>query len=408
MFDPLKTMSHWKVVYYGFKIICIIATLALVSMWIRTYFLDTDIPTIETKSYFDTTKDSVPVISLCFQQDFDSTSFGQIAKNVTGSNYKEYLLGRYYDTNLEKIDYDQVTTNLSRYMLSQEVRLRNLTSVFENDPLNSQYVNIRSSHSLYSWGKFVKCFGFEIMHKDVLFVRIYMKRDIFPNRIRPQVGGFVLLHHYANQILSSFKTIKRQWGSLDDVTNYLMSFNIRYMQAVRYRYKPALDNCIQDYENYDKIILKKHIMDVGCKAPDQITNDEVTVCKTKEEIKKARFLFSLQSHVHRPCREIEWLDLEIGESDHRHYDRTYIEDRLNYSKVPKEYWNNYWGIAIRILTPRFKLITHHKEIDFQTLVGYVGGYIGIVLGVALVQIPDAVLSAYLFVREQYRFKGDRS
>ena len=115
----------------------------------------------------------------------------------------------------------------------------------------------------------------------------------------------------------------------------------------------------------------------------------------------------MQSHVHRPCREIEWLDLEIGESDHRHYDRTYIEDRLNYSKVPKEYWNNYWGIAIRILTPRFKLITHHKEIDFQTLVGYVGGYIGIVLGVALVQIPDAVLSAYLFVREQYRFKGDR-
>ena len=68
MFDALKTMSHCKVVYYGFKIICIIATLALVSMWIRTYFLDTDIPTIETKSYFDTTRDSVPVYHYVFNK----------------------------------------------------------------------------------------------------------------------------------------------------------------------------------------------------------------------------------------------------------------------------------------------------------------------------------------------------
>ena len=90
-------MSHWKVVYYGFKIICVIATIALVCMWIKTYFLDTDIPTVETRSYFDTSKDVVPVISLCFQQTFDSIQLSSFATNISGSEYKYYLLGKHYD-----------------------------------------------------------------------------------------------------------------------------------------------------------------------------------------------------------------------------------------------------------------------------------------------------------------------
>ena len=405
----LGTMSQWKLVYYGFKIICVIATLALISMWIKTYFLDTDIPTVETRNYFDTNEDVVPVMSLCFEQEFDSSYFASVAKNISGSNYKYYLLGRYYDANMQKIDYDMVTTNLSKYLLSQEVKLRNLTSVYEQDPLNSQYVKIRSSHSWHSWGKFVKCFGFEIINQDALFVRIYMKRDIFPDRARPQAAGFVLLYHYPNQILSSFHTVKRQWGRMDNLTNYMMSFNIRYMQAVRYRYKPSLDNCIQDYQDYDEIVLKKHLMDVGCKAPDQITRDEMKICKTKEEIKKARFLFSMQGHTHQPCRKIEWLDLEIGESDHSDFikdrDEAYLKKRLRF---PQKYWNNYWGLVVRLLTPRFKLITHQKEVDFQTLVGYVGGYIGILLGFALVQLPDAILSMWLVLRKLFHHKTTSS
>ena len=398
-------MSHWKVVYYGFKIMCVIATIALVCMWIKTYFLDTDIPTVETRSYFDTSKDVVPVISLCFEQTFDSIQLSSFATNISGSEYKYYLLGKHYDINMEKVDYDMVTTNLSKYILSQEVKLRNLTSVYEEDPLNSQYVTIRRSHSWHSWGKFVKCFGFEIVNKDVFFVRIYMKRDIFPDRIRPQAGGFVLLYHYPNQILSSFHTVKRQWARMDKLENFMMSFNIRYMQAVRYRYKRSSDSCIQDYQNYDEIVLKTHIKDVGCKAPDQITNDEKKVCKTKDGIKKARFLFSLQTNTHRrPCREIEWLDLETGESV-RNHTVAYLKKRLRF---PQKYWDDYWGFVIRTLTPRFKLITHHKEVDFQTLVGYVGGYVGMLLGFALVQIPDAVLSAFLFFRNLYLLKRDRN
>jgi len=236
-----------------------------------------------------------------------------------------------------------------------------------------------------------------------------MKRDIFPDRIRPQAAGFVLLYHYPNQILSSFHTVKRQWGKMDNLTNYMLSFNIRYMQAVRYRYKHALDNCIQDYKNYDEIILQKHLMDVGCKAPDQITRDDIQVCKTKEEIKKARFLFSLQGDTPQPCRKIEWLDLEIGESDHsdfiKDHDEAYLKKRLRF---PQKYWNNYWGLVVRLLTPRFKLITHQKEVDFQTLVGYVGGYIGILLGFALVQLPDAILSMWLVLRNLFHRKSTSS
>ena len=37
------------------------------------------------------------------------------------------------------------------------------------------------------------------------------------------------------------------------------------------------------------------------------------------------------------------------------------------------------------------MIVQKKEINFQTLVGYVGGYIGIFTGFAISQIPDFIV-----------------
>ena len=53
------------------------------------------------------------------------------------------------------------------------------------------------------------------------------------------------------------------------------------------------------------------------------------------------------------------------------------------------------------MNPRYKLTILKKEIDFQSLVGYIGGYIGIFLGFALAQIPDTIAGAITVGKSVY-------
>merc|ERR1712020_376747 len=99
-----------------------------------------------------------------------------------------------------------------------------------------------------------------------------MKRDIFPEKVRPQAGSFVALYHYPNQTFSAYHSILRQWSKRDNISNYWLSFNIKGMTAVNNRYKVNQNNCIENWKNYDDIILKQHLDSVGCKTPDQPTN----------------------------------------------------------------------------------------------------------------------------------------
>ena len=49
----------------------------------------------------------------------------------------------------------------------------------------------------------------------------------------------------------------------------------------------------------------------------------------------------------------------------------------------------------------FKLCCTSRAIDFQALIGNVGGYIGLVLGYSIVQIPDLILFLFWKLRKYY-------
>ena len=386
-------MTHWKTFSYIFKVGCLIVTIYYVQEWFQRYFRDEDISVIETRSYFESEDDFPPVMSFCFDQSFDSKHFNIFGPNLSDAFYQKFLLGEYYQENMTKIDYGKVTTNISEHVISLEMKLGNGTSIWTQS-INNQWVRIHQTHSFESWGKFVKCFGIELINQNVLFVRLYMKRDIFPEKVRPQAGSFVALYHYPNQTFSAYHSILRQWSKRDNISNYWLSFNIKGMTAVSNRYKFNQNNCIPNWKNYDDIILKQHLDSVGCKTPDQPTNCTCwNICKTKEEMKRARFRFALESHALRPCREIDSLELEVGETEDETLD---LNEMLKFSE---DYWDNWWCIVIRVLSPRFKLIVQKKEVDFQALVGYVGGYIGILMGFAIAQIPEIIFVTIVGVRK---------
>ena len=395
-------MSNWNAIQYTFKVLCLIAALILVGMWMQRYLLDADISVIETKGYFDTKDDKLPVMTFCFDEGFDEEHFNIFGSNISNSRYKDYLLGDYFDDDVSKVNYTLVSTNISKFILSYEIRLRNGSSIFGQDYPYNDWIRLLPSHSWDSWGQFVKCFGLEIVHKDVMFTRLYLTRDIFPGTIRPQSGGFAVLSHFANQTLASFHTVIRQWTKRDNISNYWMAFALKGMTAIVNRYKPHQDNCVENWKEYDYVMMRKHLKKAGCKTPFQLTKDTWPICKNKSKMKEAVYSFSQEADSLRPCREIDSLDIELGQSEAD----TFNMER--YLKFPREYWNNWFGLTIRILNNRFKLIVQKKEVDFQTLVGYVGGYIGIFIGFALVQIPEILLDTFLFVKKMYQRTKGRS
>ena len=363
------------------KIVCISAAVLLVGMWIFIYKLDKDSITVESKEYFGADDDVFPVMSLCFNQFFDDRLFERYGGNITAEAYKSFLFGYHYDDKLTKINFHEVTTNLSDFIIKYEVGFRN--STFVDTQENIAWKPLYYTFSWNSWGMFLKCFGLEITDKNLYHVRIFINREIFKNNVNYLAGGLATLFHYPNQIMSSLQTVKRQWLVWDNSTNHFLSFNIKGMEADISRYKEDKHNCIEDWKNYDNITMENHMKTIGCKSPDQITNSDWPICSSKEMMRKARI--PLNNEKLRPCRRVESVHFELGETQDTGYHNM-------------ENDSNWFCIVVRILNPRFKETVQQKEVDIQTLIGYIGGYIGILTGFAIIQIPEMLMEMFKYSR----------
>ena len=241
---PLKLM---------FKLMCLVSTLILIGMWINRYFLDEDVSYIENRSYFETEDDVIPVMSLCFEQPFEDKLFERYGKNISGWNYRKFLMGEYFHQDLLNVDYHMVSTNISEYLITYEAMVDGQYKYHNTS--NSNWKDPYYTYTWIGWVWILKCFGLEITGTNVRSLSITLKRDIFQNQIRPQSGGFAVLFHYPNQILTSMNTLTRQWGKVNETDNYWTGFAVKGMDAIQYRYKSRHKNCEPDWKNFDERVL---------------------------------------------------------------------------------------------------------------------------------------------------------
>ena len=127
------------------------------------------------------------------------------------------------------------------------------------------------------------------------------------------------------------------------------------------------DPCLVDWKHVDDLVLNKHLNRVGCSAPYHKTH--FPVCTTKEKMQESLYEVTdirRREYFPYPCQEIS---------------------NILYTYQGRPITSNESVFRVSVVYPgKMRIVTQHRLIDVQVLIGNIGGYIGLFLGKQVILI----------------------
>ena len=351
-----------EVISSTFKSLCYIATISVIIFWMhKCYYQDDDLCLVDYSSIKEDDV-SLPVLSLCFENPFSEEKLKKISPSLNRSYYLEYLRGNVIDENLTRVDYEDVSIKLLDHLVEYEARLNNGSRLrFKKLSPYQHPIYVTYNGFFLSTKVFVKCFGHSARNEYRKDLQGITTTYDFPKGF----GKHYISIHYPNQLLATchmtFFTNEEQQTEVS--TRF---FDIHEMEVLKRRNKRKF-SCL-DFD--DEFIFDEHVQKelnqqrASCRPPYQNYDRSRPICSTMADMKKAVFIFNedFDDKFH-PCESM---------SSIRHETQNLIKPRfLN----P----NNESQISLMI-PKKARVIRQSKAIDTNSLIGYVGGYIGVLLG----------------------------
>ena len=384
------------IIRFLFKGACFATALIMVFYWIFEFAItDEDLSVVDYKNFHQESSISIPEVSLCIENPFIEEKLKEINSTLTTSKYINFLKGDIFDDKLKNIDYENVTINLSNFLLHSTVTWNNGSILMYNSLNDTVNHGTYTTFNGFLHNKFVKCFASKLSTKhkgDFNWFQILYVQNTFLNGIStgsPGKGLIVVLH-YPNQFLVSTNNVKFFSRSRDRMEriedeSFIMSLYLKDMEILKRRDKHSF-SCLEESDEYDDIIYERHFESIGCQASyhqKQKTNKVFPICNTKENMRKVMALPSISHHQVEnrekhppPCQIMSRLNFDYEEFDIGQRDSRGLFFGLQYH-IPDQ----------------FKIIKHSKAITIQAAFGYIGGYLAVLLGK---QIYDIKLNAHNF------------
>ena len=355
-----------------FKFSCIFVTVVMVVVWIYKFHLNDDSTTIEYKLVKDINDIVHPDININILEPIMNDELQRIM-NITKDDtlylkYKDYLEGNEKDTGKFKVvDYHQVTPNLFHYL--EKIDFVWKAEGKENqssctDVHNCPHVILKNNYNgMVEW-YFMKSFGIQInpIHgKDVASMTLWFNGDL-ENVIRKVKRWFVTLS-YPNQFLRSLEASTLIWNQKRN-KSYRDIFEIISFEILKRRNKKH-EPCISNWKSYDDIIVESHMEKVGCRAPYQKLFKNLSICQNVDEMKRSTF------NGHALARDK--FDVPCQEMPDINYKHLFHYEEIAENGTKK------FSIFLQF-SQRGKVISQLRAIDGQTLIGNIGGYIGLFFG----------------------------
>ena len=137
---------------YGFQTynnVCLLLSILLVSYSIYEYTENNDVSRVDYEQFHATTKDIYPSISLCFGDVFSEDALLKYGTDPT--SYKRFLKGEISNETFLQIKYQDVTKDLTDYLLAIETVEEKYNGVFDGSTFHISKQDLRSVFSAADW-----------------------------------------------------------------------------------------------------------------------------------------------------------------------------------------------------------------------------------------------------------------
>ena len=335
MLETLANPSVLKGLDICWTLCCITATILTVTLQCLSYFEDEDVTRLEYKRFQEADEDLYPSIGFCFTMPIIEERLRHYGPNVTPQAYSDFLAGKLWNTEMLKIDYDDVTQHLTKYIKGYGyVNLK-----LEEVVLKSYIMNITKEGLGFREFSFLstKCVSIDIPFikgHPISYFWIALNYDIFlggkrldnPYDHLLKENQFIVAPHYPNQLLGNIVTGIRKWPYRGNNASlgYVMQFNIRNVEVSEKRNK-YMNPCTHGVPDVDDQIIQQVLSETGCKPPYWNLSSSLPLCSKWDDMKRAANLTERVAfgHVSRktiittpPCRTLEKRQFDVYDAPH--------------------------------------------------------------------------------------------
>ena len=411
-------MANWrfKVVYYICHFICTSATIGFTCFCIHKYFQNEDVSQVTSQEFHKEKDNLYPSVTICTSSIFYDENLQAYGDGVNVSTYSDFMAGKYWDDRLVEVDYDKVTLNFSKYLLGVGMWTADWSNVdiSQNDRGREYFLydhRMKVKHNtseigrntveLNKWTPYFyhsyraisqKCFTVDIPYtplQKVWTFGVVFDGDVFPNGIRPSYYEFGVKVHYPGQFLDSkmekYVWNDQIWGLTPNSSEYLtMRFQIQKMEVMKNR-NTMINRCHAKWMEQDTRIMFEKLGEVGCRPPWWKYNEDFPVCRSKDTVKMFQKL-NLTNYT-PACQSIQKILYTYQEFEG-------VED---WTQEWLDEANSIFEVLLEFQDGTYIEIQRIRAYSIQDLVGDMGGYLGLFLGFAFLQIPELSLKICVWI-----------
>ena len=365
-------MGAYNLMKIVFKVICCIVTTSMVVFWILQFQKDEDVSFIEYHDVNTSNNLRYPEVSICADVIYDHEEIQRINStktlNVSFEDYHNYLIHNdYYKKDYGEISFDDVTIDLADYVKTISFRMRRngqMKALNCTSGHTCPFYNLKNSFTGFWDDRLYKCFGIEIApsySKEIkaLYLEFQWKVWKFLDRFDDsEYGDVFVVFNYPQQMLWNPDVTHKLWTVKEDREG-LISLKITTIEILRHRNK-YLNPCFENWTHYDQLVFERHAKRFECSVPYH--RSDKPLCTDKKEIKESKYeLTQMKNNYHpRPCQELSNVV----------FTSTSVRNPSD-AQLPRLYVS---------FPDRIKSITQFKSVGVHDLIGNIGGYIGLFLG----------------------------
>ena len=344
---------------FCFSSICVVGAILMVGYWIYKFLVeDRDLGVVDYE-LIEKAEVDYPIPSICFTNPFLANKLKEYDPNLTNTLYANYLRGETSLDYPENIDYYNSTIDIKDYLGAVYVKLNNGSTLQQ---IKTGFWNKDIFNGFVNNGHFVKCFelGVEkekypnLQQVTYQFLTLKLLKDLSKNKQR------ILLNiHYSGQYL-----LQPNPNSMVQIVNGINGHRLIHIRSIEFikRRKNRNHDCLLDGNHYDDAVLNKHIKSHGCSATYHRAIEGIPVCYNHTVLKQYYYYLHMarRKYHSKACQRLSYLNYEIQT----------VSNGIN------------WMLIITY-PEEVKIIQQYKEVDGHTLIGNIGGYIGLFLGTKL-------------------------